>query len=284
MTKRGTSSKQKPAGAGAVMASRRSPLAALDFFPTPPWATRALMAHVLGPEIASSSVWEPAAGGGHMAEVLREGFGALHASDVHDYGRGYAVGSFVGASRLPSRAEGAQSGSAGLGPSGPGGEPAGTRGDVGFGLDIAHCPFVPDWVVTNPPFNLALEFVQRARQEARRGVAMLVRTAWLESEGRYSGLFQKSPPAEVALFVERVPMVEGRWDPEASTATSYCWVIWDRTRAGPTVLSWIPPGRRSVLTKPDDVGRFAMVNTEDAPSRRLPAGESEGASKEDAAA
>jgi len=34
----------------------------------------------------------------------------------------------AGASRLPSRAEGAQSGSAGFGPSGPGGEPAGTRG------------------------------------------------------------------------------------------------------------------------------------------------------------
>ena len=214
-----------PRGGLAVMAQRREPPDSLDFFPTPPWATRALIEQVLkagGETLADKSVWEPAAGAGHMTEVLREAFGQVHASDVFDYGRGYALGSFTGA-----------------------------------GPDVARCPFVPDWIITNPPFNGAEAFVARATREARRGVAVLVRTAWLESVGRYHSTFQRQPPATVALFVERVPMVKGRWDPEASTATSYCWVIWDRAHAGPPRFTWIPPGCRERLTKASDRRVFA---------------------------
>jgi hypothetical protein len=36
-------------GFTAVMAQRREPPDALDYFPTPPWATRALFRHVLPP-------------------------------------------------------------------------------------------------------------------------------------------------------------------------------------------------------------------------------------------
>jgi hypothetical protein len=60
------------------MARRLEPPDALDFFCTPPWATRALCEHVLfasgGPYPMPLSAWEPAAGEGHMAEVLMEYF------------------------------------------------------------------------------------------------------------------------------------------------------------------------------------------------------------------
>ena len=61
-------------GFTAVMAQRREPPDALDYFPTPPWATRALFRHVLpvlGVE-AIGRVWEPACGEGHMAAVIAE--------------------------------------------------------------------------------------------------------------------------------------------------------------------------------------------------------------------
>ena len=61
-------------GFTAVMAQRREPPDALDYFPTPPWATRALFRHVLpalGIE-AIGRVWEPACGEGHMAAVIAE--------------------------------------------------------------------------------------------------------------------------------------------------------------------------------------------------------------------
>jgi hypothetical protein len=158
-----------------------------------------------------------------MAEVLRECFDEVLCSDVHDYGHGYETGSYVGA-----------------------------------GADVIG-PRVVDWIITNPPFNLAIEFAERALNEATSGVALLVRTAWLEGGDRYRRLFNVTPPTTIALFVERVPMVKGRWDPKAASATSYSWVIWRRPFIGAPRLAWIPPGQRTALTKTTDAERFARA-------------------------
>ena len=218
-----------PKGAYAVMSQRIDPVDSLDMFPTPPWATRALCEVVLRergflPHARpfSYSCWEPAAGAGHMAEVLRDYFNIVHASDVHDYGRGYAVGTFVG-----------------------------------DGLDRAKCPFRPDWIITNPPFNLAAAFFERAIETATKGVALLLRSNWAEGAARYRAIFEPRPPTFEALFVERVPMVKGRWDPRASTATSYTWFIWCYPLSRTTNRIWIPPGQRKALERPDDRERFA---------------------------
>ena len=84
----------------AVMAQRIETKDSLDDFPTPPWATRALVEHALGDKraLASMSCLEPACGVGHMAKVLREYFAEVRCSDVHPYGYG-DVGDFV---RAPS--------------------------------------------------------------------------------------------------------------------------------------------------------------------------------------
>ncbi|WP_336802007.1 hypothetical protein [Kaistia sp. MMO-174] len=241
-----------PSGATAVMSTRKSPKRkksspqtkplpapvdkdprdGLEFFPTPPWATRALTKYVL-PLVTTGldqlTYWEPCCGEGHQAEVLNESFGRGYASDVYPHGYG-AVGSFVGIG--------------------------------GLDLDIAHCPFRPDWVINNPPFGLAVDVVERALQEAIEGVAMLVRTLWIESDERYQ-LFSRYEPTLQATYAERVPMVQYRWDPEASTATSYSWVIWKKPfgGCGPGGMpSWrtviIPPVCRKELSRPDDVARF----------------------------
>ncbi len=208
----------KPFGSSAVMASRREPPDSLDFFPTPPWATRALVEHVLpraAPGFVILSAAEPACGEGHMAEVLRETIIDVRASDVFDYGRNYPVVDFLDARK----------------------------------------PFAPvDLLATNPPFNAALAFALRAMTVAQV-VALLVRTTWIEGEGRYRELLRDHPPTLYAPFVERVPMVKGRWDPKASTATAYAWLVWVRD-AAPLPLFLIPPGQRAALTRPDDARRF----------------------------
>jgi hypothetical protein len=48
---------------------------------------------------------------------------------------------------------------------------------------------------------------------------MLVRTVFIEGVGRYERLFKPFLPAKVAQFTERVPMVKGRIDKKAPTAT-----------------------------------------------------------------
>ena len=116
----------------------------------------------------------------------------------------------------------------------------------------------PDWIITNPPFSIACEFTLRALELAITGVAMLVRTQWIEGVGRYEKLFRDRPPTVYAPFVERVPMVKGRWDPDAATATSYAWFVWcSSTAPSPPRIFWIPPGRRAALTHADDRQRFA---------------------------
>jgi hypothetical protein len=213
--------KHATTGSSAVMARRREPPDALDFFPTPPWATRALFRHVL-PAIGADTietVWEPACGEGHMADVVAEfARGQVIASDIFDYRYGQAP------------------------------------------IDFLHDePLVrPEWIITNPPFSSACEFTLRALELATKGVAMLVRTQWIESIGRYEKLFRDRPPAIYAPFVERVPMVKGRWDPDASTATSYAWFVWFQGAPGSARIFWIPPGCRTSLTRPDDRQRFAV--------------------------
>lgn len=191
----------------AVMAQRVESKDGLDDFPTPPWATRAFLEHILGGtrDLGSLSAWEPACGRGHMAQVLSEYFRSTRSSDIHDYGFGEIFD---------------------------------------FASGIAPVRAV-DWIITNPPFRLAEDFFRRAQSLATKGVALLTRTVFIESVGRYERIFEPSPPTIVAQYVERVPMVKGRLDKRASTATGYAWLVW-RKEAPPreTQLHWIPPSRK----------------------------------------
>ena len=189
------------------MAQRIEAADSPDDFPTPPWATRALIEHVLDRKSLSKlTALEPACGAGHMAKVLKSYFKTVESSDAFKYGYGKQ-------------------------------------------RDFLAYPYETnsvDWVITNPPFKLAEEFVARALNVARHGVAILARTVFLESVGRYNRVFRDCPPAKFAQFVERVPMVKGRLDGNASTATGYAWFVWEKTQAAPTQVVWIPPCRKAL--------------------------------------
>ena len=124
-----------------------------------------------------------------------------------------------------------------------------------------------DRIITNPPFNAAADFLERALAETAHGVALLLRTAWIEGEERWRRIFSKTAPSTVAQFAERVPMVKGRWDPDASSATAYMWLVWERdygeggtfARRGESRLVWIPPGAERRHTHAGDRARFAGV-------------------------
>lgn len=142
-----------------------------------------------------------------MARVLKEYFCAVQQSDAHDYGYG-AVRDFLT-----------------------------------FPFEVGSS----DWVITNPPFRLSEEFVARAIGVAKEGVAILARTVFIESVGRYNRLFERNPPTKVAQFTERVPMVKGRLDGKATTATSYAWLVWEKeSKSGISRLMWVPPCRKKL--------------------------------------
>lgn len=199
----------------AVMSQRTEPATSPDDFPTPPWATRALVEHIIGADVTrQASCLEPACGRGYMSAPLDEYFEKVDAADIIDYG----------------------------------------QRNVRDFLEMPVLSHTHDWVITNPPFRLAEEFVERALLVARRGVAILARTVFLESVGRYRGIFANTPPTTFAQFTERVPMVKGRVDIKATTATGYAWFIWDKHSNAPyPKLAWIPPCRK-LLERPGDYG------------------------------
>ena len=209
-------------GARAIMSSRNEPADGLDYFPTPPIATRALLQHVfphlnrLG-HCKFQKVWEPACGEGHMAEVLGEYFKHVFATDVHDYGYSpHALADFLKFNQ----------------------------------------PIATDWIITNPPFgDKAEQFVLKSLKLAGTGVAIFARLQWLESDGRYERLFSKYPPTLIAFFAERIPIWKGQWNPDGGTATAYIWLVWLKG-AAPQAPFWIPPGCKERLSKPDDIARF----------------------------
>ena len=191
------------------MAQRTESADSLDDFPTPRWATRALAEEVLAEEdLAAASCWEPTCGRGYMAATLAEYFGAMRSSDIAPFGFGEQHDFLATSPQSEDR------------------------------LDR------PEWIVTNPPFRLAEEFARRALELARVGTAMLVRTGFIEGAGRYERLFKCRPPTIVAQFVERVPILRGRVDARASTATGYCWLVWKKSEPSNAKMVWIPPCRK----------------------------------------
>lgn len=192
----------------AVMQRRVEAHDSLDDFPTPPWATRALCEHVIGVDgLSDMTVWEPACNRGHMAIPLAEYFDSVFTSDIHNYGW----------------------------------QGQGLTEDFLFpGNELPV-----EWVITNPPFRLAEQFIAKGLKTASVGVAVIVRSAFLESIGRYENLFRDNPPSIIAQFTERVVMVKGRLDPVGSTATAYCWLVWQHGHPS-TRFTWIPPCRRKL--------------------------------------
>lgn len=227
----------------AVLNQRVEPPDSLDFFPTPPWATR-VATNILadaGCNLGRQSALDPCCGMGDMVRPLREVFRSVRGEDIHDYGH-----------ELQARVSDY------------------TQPD---GLFAERRP-TPDWVFINPPFNVAEAFVVRALAEARVGVAVFARTNFLESQERYRTIYRDDPPDVQVIFVHRPVLLKGRLrDPDqvylhtdpstgevsekkATTMTAYSWLLWGRGGA----LRSLPPriwvaetaDERRALERPGD--------------------------------
>lgn len=189
----------------AVMSQRVEAHDSLDHFPTPPWATRALCEWLIGHSGKSLK----------SSSVWEPACAEGHMSlPLAEYFREVYSSDVC---------------------------------DYGFGqrADFLFPPiFRADWIITNPPFRLGEQFAQTAIKRAGCGVALLVRTAFLESADRFHSLYSVSPPLHILQFVERVPMFKGRLDRHGSTATSYCWLVWRRNAWDSTRFHWLAPCRK----------------------------------------
>ncbi len=169
-----------------------------DFYPTPRWATQALVDH----ESFEGEIWEPACGDGDMAKVLSEAGLNVFSSDLYD------------------REFGASD------------------------IDFLKSNLVFDNIITNPPYNLAGEFVLHALRQAEKKVAFLLRLAFLEGAARQKNIFQKTPLVRVWVFSERVTFYPKGEERSSGGTTAYAWFVWEHGHIGSPEIKWISLGRK----------------------------------------
>jgi hypothetical protein len=115
------------------------------------------------------------------------------------------------------------------------------RGYGETGIDFLRTEKRVGNIVTNPPFNLALEFVNHAKKCSVGKIAMFLKTTFLESEKRYSMFKDASFPLKkmyqfskrVRLDKNGIPMV-GK-----SGMIAFAWFVWDKEHSGPATIDWI---------------------------------------------
>lgn len=225
--------------ASNVMNARHHPSDSLDYFPTPPWATRAVLHEVLIPRqnfwfpLGDLIALDPCCGGGHMVAPLVEVFDIVEFSDVHDWGIYPPIRDFTFETVATLEADGLNR---------------------------------PDWIFCNPPFKIAQVFLERALSIARMGCAFFVRVGWLSGQERYDQIYRDNPPTFIVYFAERVSLMEGVWDPECKGATDYVWPIWIDGHA-PQPPIWLRPGMEEKYTRASDM----LLATPGEAKRRLDA-------------
>ena len=168
----------------------------VDLCQTPACAVEAL----LRVELLPLWVWEPAAGRGAIARVLRDAGHVVIASDLIDYGNLDFVRDFLAESKM-----------------------------------LAGC----EAICTNPPYQHADKFAEHALDLAPK-VYLLLRLAFLESIRRTAILEHRGLARVHVFRNRLPMLHRDSWTgPRASSAIAFAWFCWDRNHSGPTTIDRI---------------------------------------------
>lgn len=177
-----------------------------DYYPTPGWMTRSLL-H-FHPAIKGATVLEPCSGQDHITTVLR------------------AAGCPVVTNDIDPR------------------HPASLHLDATQGELWRLQPFdwtgCVEWVITNPPFNVAMPILERAWQHAAVGVAFLLRKTFLEPTDERGPWLSEHPPTRM------IGMPRYSFRGTGSDSVSCDWYIWERRMAHarqPIVIDYVAERR-----------------------------------------
>lgn len=101
-----------------------------------------------------------------------------------------------------------------------------------------------DWVVSNPPFNVAHKIVPLAFEHAFDGVAMLLRLSYLEPCAGRGRWLVEHPPSKLIVL----PRISFTGDGKTDSVTC-AWYVWQRHETGQSfeVVPSTPDGQLSLL-------------------------------------
>lgn len=181
-----------------------------DFYPTPWEPVEALVQAERDVLNFHPRIWEPACGNGALSEVLKgHGFG-VYSSDLVDRGYGDAHFDFLNF--------------------------------TGKGAPKEYSA-----MITNPPFDLAEDFIRQSKALGMQYVAMLLKAHYFHADGRIR-LFHDWIPARIYPLAWRVDFTGG-----GANHTDCSWYIWE---AGYSKLysAYMPP-----LKKPKCAGTLPLL-------------------------
>lgn len=160
---------------------------ASEFYPTPADATVALMRYFGSTDTTEKKlvVWEPACGDGLMSRVLEDTFHSVWSTDLRE-ATGYGHG-----------------------------------GKDFLTIDMGG-QLPPDWIITNPPFSLAEDFIKKALS-ITPNVAMLLKSQYWHAAKRFK-LFRDHEPARVLPLTWRPSFLEK--ERGNSPLMDVMWVVW----------------------------------------------------------
>jgi len=101
-----------------------------------------------------------------------------------------------------------------------------------------------DFVITNPPFSLAFEFIQKAKQIANQKIAFLLPLAYLHGKKRFDNIYSDKifPLSHIYVFT-RYPLLGKplREDGKYKTGMMvYAWYVWDKNPIyKEPIIKWI---------------------------------------------
>lgn len=173
----------------------------LEHFETPEWAARA----ILKKELLTKHVIDPCAGTGVMVRAAHDiGYSVL-ACDIHNWGYDVQINNWLQSdNHVMEFADGAT-------------------------------------VFMNPPFSLAVQFVEKALELGARKIVCFQRFAWWESKTRRD-FWKKNPPNRIYICSDRADC--WRHDiPQAQrgsgSPTAHAWFVWEKGHPLGTILGHI---------------------------------------------
>ena len=176
-----------------------------DFYATDPETLKMFLYEFWKENTFGGSILEPACGQGHISKTLKELLPSFDIVSTDLIDRGYGIG----------------------------------------GIDFLKHDYKRtfDTVITNPPFSLAKEFIERGLEVSDRYVIMLCKIQLLEGVKR-KDMFVNTPLKHVYVHTTR----QATWKDGNPTdnngrkwATTMClaWFVWDKKYVGSPTIKWI---------------------------------------------
>ena len=122
--------------------------------------------------------------------------------------------------------------------------------DYGYaqsGVDfLERTEFLDGDLITNPPYNNALTFVEHGLKLLKEGhkAAFFLRLAFLEGQKRKT-FYKQYPPYKILVSSSRLGCApNGAFLKDRNgilyypSAVAYAWFIWEKPFAGPTIIDW----------------------------------------------